>query len=330
MTDTRVLVTGATGFIGSHVMEVVAEAGAIPVALVRPTSRLDALREGGFEIRTATLDDAHSLDAALSDIDIIVHLAGAVRALGEAEYHRVNAGGTERLLEAVQRSRADVSRFLLVSSLAAAGPSPTQTPIDEDAEPHPATAYGRSKLAAERVTRAVADRVPISIVRPPAVYGPRDRGIFTFFQCARRGLLPRFGRGPREYSMVHGRELARGIWAVATSPVAIGKTYFVCDPKPYRWSDLVEGFAAASGRKVRSITLPPTLPRAIGAVSEWTAKRRGKPPFLTREKVNDLVTPYWTCDPSRVAEEVGFAPTLTIPEGLIETARWYRDHGWLP
>lgn len=330
MTDTRVLVTGATGFIGSHVMDVVGESGATPVALARPTSRVDSLRESGFEVRTATFEDDAALDAALDGIDVVIHLAGAVRAIGEAEYHRVNAGGTERLLGAVARCRPDLSRFVLVSSLAAAGPSPTPTPIDEDAEPHPATAYGRSKLAAEHVTRAVADRIPISIVRPPAVYGPRDRGIFTFFQCARRGVLPRFGRGPREYSMVHGRELARGIQAIAMSPAAVGKTYFVCDPKPYRWSDLVDGFAEALGRRVRSITLPPSLPRAIGSLSEWTARRRGVPPFLTREKVADLVTPYWTCDPSRVAADVGFTPTLTIPEGLVETARWYRDHGWLP
>lgn len=330
MRAVRALVTGASGFIGSHVIEVLEEAGVEAIPLLRRSSDTQWLGAAGGRARYGSLDDPASLRQAVRDCHWVLHLAGAVRARSPEEYNAINGDGTARLLEAAAEAAPDLERFVLVSSLAAIGPSEDGEPVDETTVPHPITSYGRSKLLGEMYAREWSDRVPVAVVRPPAVYGPRDRGIFTFFQCARRGFLPRFGRGERIYSMVHGHDLAQAIRHVATHADAPGNTYFVCDPEPYSWQDLVDGFSAVAGRRVRSLSLPPALARGVGRVSEWVAGRRDTAPFLTREKVNDLVVERWTCDPGLIDRDLGFRTNHRIPEGLLSTAEWYRRNGWLP
>jgi len=325
----RVLVTGASGFIGGHVVDALDAAGHAPVPLLRESSDAAAVPEvGRGAIRRARLDDPDSLARALEGIDAAIHLAGAVRARSEAEYVRANAHVARDLVLAARRATS-LERFVLVSSLAAVGPSPDGRPLDESAEPRPRTAYGRSKLLGERCVADAAGPVPFTILRPSAVYGPRDRGIFSFFRCAARGFLPKIGRGPRVYSLVHGEDVARAAVLAVERPEARGQTFFVAHPDPVDWPRLVEAFAGALGRRVRSVTLPALLPRTVGAACEIVAAVGRRPPFLTREKVHDLVTPYWTCSPDRITGLLGFRAVHDLAEGLASTARWYRERGWL-
>jgi nucleoside-diphosphate-sugar epimerase len=325
----RALITGAAGFIGSLVVDAVAESGVEAVPLVRPTSDLRWLEPYRKSLRFGDVTDRESLAPAVENVRWILHVAGVVRARSEDAYDRVNAEGTRNLLEAAYRINPGVERVVVVSSLAAAGPSPDGRALDEEEEPRPITAYGRSKLRGERHAREWSDRLPVTVIRPPAVYGPRDRGILTFFRCASRGFLPRFGRGDRSYSLVHGGDLARAVWHAARHPTAAGRTYFVCDPEPYDWDALVSAFAVAVGRTVRSRIVPGWLLRSFASVAEWLpAGRRGRP-FLTRDKVRELLAPHWACSPARIGAELGFTCDRGLAEGLSDTARWYRERGWI-
>jgi len=327
----RVLVTGANGFIGSHVVDVLEESGDLPVPLLRRGSDARWLPPGALDRAVyATLDDGGSLGRAVRGCDAVLHVAGAVRARSEEHFLQVNAGGTRRLLEAVVRAAPGIERFVLVSSLAAVGPSPDGSPVDEDSSPCPITSYGRSKLEGERVAAQFADRLPITIVRPPAVYGPRDRGILAFFRCARRGFLPAVGRGERRYSLVHGRDLAEGIVLASRHPAAPGRTFFLCEERRYTFDDLLDLFGGAVGRRVRRRTVPVVVARALARLSEALARVRGAVPALTRQKVEDLRAPDWTCSPRRAREAIGFRASTPLGPGLRETANWYRDAGWLP
>jgi nucleoside-diphosphate-sugar epimerase len=184
----KALVTGATGFVGSHLVERLLGAGMEVACLMRPTSppRRTALDGLDVERRIAALDDPDALARAVRGVDYVFHAAGLTRARTLAEYQAVNADGTGRLLEALLAEGAALRRFVYVSSLAAAGPARSPEPPDESAEPHPADDYGASKLAGEHVVLEHANRLPVTIVRPPAVYGPRDANFLPLFRLAVR------------------------------------------------------------------------------------------------------------------------------------------------
>jgi len=330
MATARAVITGAAGFIGSWAADIVAEAGVEPIPLVRGTSDLTWLEGHRNRLRTGDVTDPDSLYPVLRGARWVLHVAGVVRARSAEAFDRVNSLGTRHVLETAYRACPDVERIVVVSSLAAAGPSPDGVPITEDADPRPITAYGRSKLRGEEWARRWSDRLPVVIVRPPAVYGPRDRGIHAFFRCARLGFLPRFGRGDRSYSLVHGEDLARALWATATHPVAAGRTYFVCDPAPYSWEALLQAFAAVFDHPVRTRTIPAWVLRSLASIAEVAPVGKGRRPFLTRDKVGDLLANHWVCSPRRIREELGFECTRGLEAGLASTAAWYRKAGWLP
>jgi len=179
----KVIVTGATGFIGSHLAARLVREGAEVVCLVRPTSSLRWLEGLDVETRVAPLEDAQALERAVADAELVVHAAGLTRARSVAAYMAANAENTRRLLGAMGDG---VRRLVYVSSLAAVGPNPSAEPLDESAEPRPLGGYGASKLAAEQAVREHAGRVETCIVRPPSVYGPRDPNFVSLFRTAQR------------------------------------------------------------------------------------------------------------------------------------------------
>jgi nucleoside-diphosphate-sugar epimerase len=321
----KALVTGATGFVGSHLAEALRARGDTVTALARSAGRAAALARLGVVVVEGDLHDAAALSRAVEGQDVILHVAGLVAARSEAEFLRANRDGTANLLAAAER--AGSARMVLVSSLAAAGPSPRGRPLAGGEPPRPVTAYGRSKLAAEQVV--TSGRLPWTIVRPPAVYGPRDREILKVFRLARLGVAPVFGDGRQELSAVHGADLAGALVAAATTPAAAGKVYCACHPEVFTSGGFVRAIGAAMGRKVHLIGLPGGLARGLLALTELGARVTGRATILTRDKANEFFQDAWTGDPRPLTGDTGWQARYDLARGLADTYRWYRSAGWL-
>ena len=200
----RVLVTGASGFLGSHIAEQLSREGHTVRALVRKSSNRKFLETlAGIEFALGGVEDAARVEEAALGVDAIVHSAGLVKARSAEEFRRTNVLGTENVLAAAKKKAPGLKRFVFVSSLAAMGPSHDGRPIARDRTPAPVTHYGRSKLEAERAVVAAKDDLHVVVIRPPAIYGPRDAEIFAFFQSVHRGVLPTIGKGDTTLSMIY-------------------------------------------------------------------------------------------------------------------------------
>ena len=278
----------------------------------------------GVEAAPGDLAGGAGLDEALRGVDTVIHLAGVTKALHAADYAAGNARATGTLL----RAAADRNvRFVHVSSLAAVGPNPDGAPLSEDADPHPLTNYGRSKLEAERIVRSLApDAV---IVRPPVVYGPRDIDVFQLLKSISKGIAVEIAGGERWFSAIYVRDLVEGILCASRSPQAAGRTYFLAHAKPATWGDLRDAAARIMGRRIRIIRVPSAAAHAVGYCAEVCARITRRPGIISREKMVEAQCPYWTCDTRRAAAELGFQAKTTLEAGLAETLAWYKEAGWL-
>jgi nucleoside-diphosphate-sugar epimerase len=216
-------------------------------------------------------------------------------------------------------------RFLYVSSLAAMGPG---TAVEEDAEPRPVSAYGRSKLEAEWMVRAfLPDAV---IVRPAVVYGPRDTDVFQVLKSVAKGLTIEMAGGDRWFSAIYVKDLAEGLAIASRHPRAGGRTYFLAARQPVSWRELGEAAAGIMGLKApRVVRIPYAAAYAAGACAEAWSRLRGRPGIVSRDKIREARCPSWTCDAGRAAAELGFEAKTTLQAGLRETLAWYKESGWL-
>lgn len=323
----RAFVTGATGFVGSHLTDLLLERGWTVTALVRPTSDVRRLQRPG--VRTVVADlDADRLPQLMSGHDVVCHLAAATRARTEAEYQRVNVEGTRAVADAVARAAPRPRRLVYLSSMAAAGPSSGVRPVHEADAPHPITAYGRSKLAAERLCLE-RDEIDAIALRPPAVYGPRDRDLFTFFRFARWGIMPLPAGPDRPVQLIHVRDLARAI-VTAAQARSDERLYHVADARSYAWTEVAGMIGAATGgRRPLNVRVPRPLIRGAAALSEAAAAALGRATIFNRDKARELLAAGWLCSTRRAERELGFRTQIDLESGLRETAQWYRRKGWL-
>jgi nucleoside-diphosphate-sugar epimerase len=216
---------------------------------------------------------------------------------------------------------------VLVSSMAAAGPARVGTPLVGTEPPRPVTAYGRSKLGAEQVV--IRGKLPWVVVRPPTVYGPRDREVLKVFQTIRWGIAPVFGNGTQELSAVHAADLAQALVAAGTSAAVVGHYYYACHPEVFTSGAFVRAIAKVMGRKARVLPIPSAVGRAALAVTETAARLTGKPTILTTDKANEFFQAAWTGDPSALTRDTGWRATRDLRTGLTQTYTWYREAGWL-
>jgi len=324
----RVLITGATGFVGSHLVTALAERGTEIRAIVRRTSRTEQLEAMGAELIEGGLEDHDALRSGVEGVDLVFHLAALTSARSEEEYFETNLGGTRRLLEAIREANEKPRRLIFLSSLAAVGPSSDGRPVTSTAPCRPITTYGRSKLAAEEACLAAESIIETVVLRPPAVYGPRDREILRFFRLAKMGVLP-IPTGPgRSLQLVHVRDLAEAAVYAASTPEARG-VYHIAEPRAYQWEEVAELFGRALARRVRILRVPGALITTAAMISETTARMMGGSTVFNREKARELLAPSWLCETDRMSEEIGFTPQISLAEGLAETAAWYRAEGWL-
>jgi len=338
----RVLVTGATGFIGSHLAEALVARGDEVTALVRKTSRVDRLRSLGVALAYGDVTDPASLPAAVDGQSIVYHLAGLTRSLQVRDLYEVNREGVRNVAQACA-DRLDSPVLVVVSSLAAAGPSRSGRLRTEGDPPKPVSHYGRSKRAGEQEAEQFADRVAITIVRPPIVFGEGDKASFQLFRSVAKSrihLVPGFA--PRRFSLIHAADLAELLILAAQrgsrlappgegreGPNAPGYYFAACDEHPtyYQLGNLI---GRALGRRW---TLPIPFARPVvwlvGAVGDLIGRTRGDQVVLNVDKAREATAGAWACSPQKAHDELGFSVRVPLANRLRQSAEWYREAGWL-
>ena len=325
----KALVTGSTGFIGSHLVETLQEKNIEVRCLVRPKSDRRWLAGRDLEFTVGDCRDIDCLTAAVRGVDYIFHLAGVVRARKYEDYFLSNSIGTRNLLRACLRVNPGLGRFVLVSSQAAAGPSADGHPLNESDTAHPISAYGWSKLMAEKEALELKNDLPVVVVRPSPVYGPRDRDFHSLFKMIRLGLRPVIGRKERYIHMTYVRDIVEGTWLAAHKKQSGTGPYFLADERCYSWREIGQVLGTAFNQKTRQLFIPESLSWLVARVAELWATLLRRPATLNREKRREMLARYWLCDTSLAREELGFRAGHPLPVGAEHTIRWYRDNGWL-
>ncbi len=326
----KVLLTGANGLVGSHVLDSLRARGIAVAVLLRPAgdTRFIAGHLAAVEQRRGALGDPGSLAAALAGVTHVIHSAGCVKALCRREYDAVNREGTRNLIEAVNRQGGRVERFVHLSSVAAGRPAGAGDAAREQDPPAPVSDYGRSKLAGEREVQGacLAEHV---ILRPAAVYGPRDVAFLPLFKAVKAHILPRFGSGRQALSLVFAGDLAEAVVRCLTHPAAAGKVYNVAAAGTVTTSGLAAEVAAAMGTWTLPLPLPPAGVLALCCLRDAVSRVTGRPAVLSRQKYAELRAEGWACDPARLAHDVGWTCPTGLRDGIGATLAWYRQQRWL-
>lgn len=324
----KVLVTGASGFLGSHVAEGLKKRGHDVRVLVRKSSNKKFLDTLGVEYAYGAIEDAEAVEKAVVGVDAIVHSAGIVKARSAAEYEATNVQGTKNLLAAAKKHCPKLVRFVHVSSLEASGPSKDGAPIAIDQE-SPCTAYGRSKLLAEKACLAFKDDLAVTILRPTAIYGPRDVEILEAFRSVKRRLLPITGDGSVKYTFVYGPDCAEACIKAIEADVPSGSTFFVADGDVWAQKDMMAKMEeACNTRALVRKGIPFGVVKAAAFFVEAYGKATNKAVMLTREKAA-MLEQHFVCDPAATKQALGWEPSVKWEEGSKLTVRWYEANGWL-
>lgn len=325
----RALITGGTGFVGSHAVETFLAAGWTVRALVRDRGRLRWLTGARVEIAEGAVDaSSDTLTKLFDGCDVVVHCAGLTKARREFEYFRINADAVRNLIIAARE--AGVGRFILCSSQAAAGPSATEKAVREVDAPRPITAYGRSKLAGEEVTRESAGDMPWVILRPPTVIGPRDRQLLPLFRAISRfGVYPEISGDEYRYSFIGVHDLARAMVAAAEARHGLNEIYFVANDMNLTWRDAALQIAELASRRARPLRLGRAFLHFLAVLADLSAILTGRPALLSRDKVREMLTPGWICSAEKIRRNWNFECQLSLDDTLRLTYAAYREAHWL-
>ena len=323
----KAFVTGGTGFIGSHLVESLLKRGYSEVrCLVRSKPKWLA----GVDMVPvhATLNDQAAIIEAVSDVDYVYHLGGVTRAPTWDTLYEGNVTATVKLLEAIRTANPSIRKVLVASTLAVIGRMSGHV-ADESTPRQPVSQYGRSKAAMEDALWArFGSTLPITIIRPSSVYGPRDRDVFTFFRTVSRGVCPIL-RGDDGLSLVHASDLVRGIMQAAESEAATGETYFLGSENVVSWAELRQSAVAALGRRALSVHIPRMLVRPMGAGSELLGRLMKTYPPLNREKALEILYAAKACSSAKAVREFGYRQQVPLAAGVKGTIAWYKSRNWL-
>ena len=314
---------------GSHLVEGLLDKGYQVRCLIRKTSNLRWLSDLKVDYAYGDIAKKNSLKEAVKDVDLVFHAAGLTKAKTKKKYFKANAEGTENLIETCIEENPKLQRLIYISSQAAVGPGDDELPLNETAPCRPVTYYGESKLEGERIVLEHADQLPVTIIRPPAVYGPRDTDMLGFFKVANKGLRISFGRGESFVSLVYVKDLVDGIILSAENLKAIGQIYFIADDRIYSWKEAFKIIAKVLDKKTIPLRIPKSLVFFLAFLAENFSRLLGKTPAFNAQKAKEITQRYWGLDVLKAKTELGFAPKYSLDKGAEETVRWYKEKGWL-
>ncbi len=331
----RAFVTGATGFVGSHLVDALLARGDEATCLVRsPAKAARVFPDRSPETVVGDLGDQDALRAGIEGADVVFHVAGVTSARNRAEFFSINTTATRRVLEAATEVAPNLRRFVLVSSLSAAGPTGSGQVLTEQDPPRPVSGYGESKLAGERIV--MEGSLPWTVIRPPAVYGPRDDELRRLFKFARLGLAPVFGDGSQQLTLIHVRDLVAALLAVLETETTNGSTYYATHPEILTARGFVTAVHSAVAKSAGKpeakigkpifIPLPSWLTRGALVVSGAAASLVGRATVLSPDKGDELLAESWACSPAALERDANWTAKIPSNEGVPETAQWYRDH----
>lgn len=323
------LVTGSNGFIGSHLVEQLIQHHYEVSCLIRRTSNLRWIRGLPVKFINGDITDFNSLVPAVKNMDYVFHLGGVVRAKNEQEFYQANYEGTENLLRACQQKNPDLKKFIFLSSQAAVGPGFDKIPLQESDPPRPISIYGKSKLKAEQAVLEYGPYFPVTIIRPPSVYGPRDDDILEIFKYVKRGIKSMPGMKDKFVSLIHVRDLVDGIILVAESEKSTGQIYFLANPKIHSILEFETEIAHAMNKKTITIRVPEFLIDFYAYVNELHSKMTDKIAIVNKDKALEMKQRYWLVDSTKARNELRFVTRISLEEGIRETLLWYRQNKWL-
>ncbi|MBU0560890.1 MAG: NAD(P)-dependent oxidoreductase [Bacteroidetes bacterium] len=323
------VVTGASGFVGSHLVDLLLKEGHTVRTITRKSSSMKWLEEKNIENYSCGLDDKNNLREVLTDADCLFHVAGVVKAKTKSDYYAGNVTTTKNLLDVLIEINSQIKRVVVISSQTACGPSLNGVICTEETPPHPISTYGKSKLAQEELAKTYSNKLPITIVRPPAVYGERDTEIFLVFKTYKQGLMTLIGFAKKEVSLIHVQDLVEGIYLSSIKSEAVGKTYFISSKKYYNWKQISSVIGEAFGQNAFELKIPHTIVYTIAAIAQFFSIFSSKTATFNLEKARDFVQSAWTCDISKAERELGFHPKVSIEEGIKRTIDWYTEQKWL-
>lgn len=323
----KILLTGASGFIGGRLRDTLLDANVDVIAIRRPGS--PPAKKG------------RSVEAAYNDItkleqivrtekpDYVLHVAGATKGVTYEDFRQANVMPTKNLLDACKKEHPSVKRFVHVSSLASYGPSTPTNPHTESAERRPIEFYGQSKLEAEQVVESVGDTLPWTIIRPSGVYGPGDADYLNLFREIERGRNVYFGNRKRWFSSIYVDDLVEATLLATTHEAAIGKGFFVCDGKPVTWETFQETMARISEKRVRTLDLPEVLVSIAAMGGEFATMIDKRPRLFNRQKAKMGAAEAWLCTSDSLRKTLGWTSHVDIDEGIRRTFDWYRKEEWI-
>ncbi len=318
----KALVTGATGFIGSHLCEELIRKGYEVACLSRNNSNIKWLESSGVKFLKGDCTIPESLNCVIDEFDYIFHLAGLTKSTSKEAFFNVNTTGTENLLKKISNN-SRLKRFIFISSLAAIGPGKDGVPINEKSFPSPVSDYGKSKLEAEKAVLKYKGKIPFTILRPPAIYGPRDKDMLVMFRMIKKGFF--FDLGKCYYSLLYVEDLIHGIILCAENEKAKDNIYFLSDNKSYTGEQIAMEISSALNVNAKPIKVPKFVMPFVAFISE----KMNRQSIINRYRIKDFQHDYWVCDSMKIKNEIGFNPKVGLKEGIKWTADWYRIHKWL-
>ncbi|MEI7811026.1 MAG: NAD(P)-dependent oxidoreductase [Ignavibacteria bacterium] len=323
------VVTGANGFVGSHLVDLLINKGYIVRCITRKSSNLQWLDLKPVEIIDCGLSDQKALADAFKGAQYIFHVAGVVKSKKPEGYFKGNVETTRTLLEAALTAKESLRKIVIVSSQTACGPSLEGKPVTEETPEHPITTYGKSKLEEEKLAKTYMDRLPVTICRAPAVYGERDTEIMIFFKTFNKGLMTTIGMKDKPLSLIHVTDLINGFYIAARSVKSAGQIYFIGSEKYYYWKEIGEVTSIVLNKKPRLLKVPHCLVYIIAAIAQFFSIFSSKPATLNLEKARDIVQPAWTCSTAKAMRELGYSQHISLEEGIRKTCQWYNKMKWI-